>query len=203
MNRPLTIVLLVLGLAPVSNEGRLVLAAPEAPQIGNLINARTFKLDPCDLANAEQLRPLVEGSMKPFTAPRSGDYTVSFSDFNITEAKCPRLTITVRSDIRIKDTRGVLQGSASGRIRFRSDVEGRIRHRPLRSGSNVTIDSLVKAEACLTDTVILGVNLENVPNVVDQAYVRPALQKGMKEKCTDITDLTRTALKLGLEIRVP
>jgi len=149
--------------------------------------------DPCEIAGEDALKTLLNSGLSahfPVTKNRSGGRHVRVSRPEVTDTRCPSLTITVRAHIRYWKTRGVDQYSTSGEIRFVSPLEARIKHRIVSSGSPLQVSDVVKAEACLTNIDVVAVNLARIPNWLDDGWIKEqVVDPALNSKCIDVTDV--------------
>ena len=170
-----------------------------------LAGRRTATVDPCRLASADTLKMLLGMGLKPhFPIEFHKDgHHIRMSNPTIRSATCPGLRVEMKADVRYQDTRGVVQYSSTGTIRFRSPLVGVITYTAtrLKASSNtaaITPETLGQARACLTDITILDFNLDRVPNWLDNNYMRQKMNEKLKDKaCFDITELVRLYLTMG------
>ncbi len=166
---------------------------------------KTSVKDPCEVASAADLKMVLAAGLEPyFPLKRSDDGEhVTISDPTITEVKCPGLRITMKAKIRYQRTRGLVQVSVSGDIRFTSPLELRIRH-PFTIGSGTPIPAaeVHSANACLTSINVIELNLKNVPNWLDNGWIREKLlDPKLNSKCVDVTDLVKAYIRSGGVVR--
>jgi hypothetical protein len=156
--------------------------------------------DPCEFAGEDALKTLLNTGLSahfPVTKNRSGGRHVRVSRPEVTDTRCPSLAITVRAHIRYWTTRGI-QYSTSGEIRFVSPLEARIRHRIVSGGSALQVSDVVKAEACLTNIDVVAVNLDRIPNWLDDGWIKEqVVDPALDSKCFDVTDLVNQFIVAG------
>lgn len=161
----------------------------------------TQTIDPCEVAGAADLQLLLSAGLGPYfphTKQLSRGRHVRISEPQITQARCPSLMLTMRARIRYWKTRGWNQFSTSGEIRFVSPLEARIRHLIVSAGATLKVADLVRAQACLTDIDVVGVNLERIPNWLDDGWVKEHLvDPALGQKCFDVTELVRQFILAG------
>lgn len=188
----------VLTLVAVAGSGVL---AQLKPDISVKLPSRTSVKDPCEVATAAQLRGVLDAGLAPyFPIKRSDDGEhVTISDPEITDATCPSFRITVRTKIRYQRTQGFPQFSTSGQMRFRSPLEVRVAH-PISIGAGAPIpaDQVRSARACLTSINVIELDLNNVPNWLDNGWIREKLlDPKLKSECFDVTALVQAFIKSG------
>jgi hypothetical protein len=175
------------------------------------IGRKTATVDPCLITSADTLKMLLGMGLKPHfpLAIHKDEHHITLSNPVVTKATCPNLGVEIHADIRYQDTRGLLQYSSTGTVRFRSPLQGVVVYTayPLKAAANappITPTSLGSARACLTDITILELNLKNIPNWLDNTYMRKRMNEKLKDKaCFDITELVRLYLTMGGTIPVP
>lgn len=163
-----------------------------------IIPTRSVTIDPCTVASANTLRSVLAAEMDVRFPPYHNDGEhVTISNLRITEATCPGLRITMRADLRYQKTRGFPQYSTSGAMRFRSPSEVRVRYRALADGP-VTLGNIERANACLTDIDVLGLDLKRIPNWLDDGWIKEkVLDPKLDEMCVSVTPLVRGYLQQG------
>ncbi len=170
------------------------------PPQGEISKIVTKTVDPCQFASADQLKTLLSagiGQYFPIKHSKSGHH-ITISDPTITNATCSPFKVTIKANIRYQDTRGFDQFSTSGDVRFTSTVVAKVSYKLVTLGEPVRADNLVKAEACLTDIQVTGLNLNNVPNWLDDGWVKDQLNKRLaNQACFDITNLVKLYLQKG------
>jgi len=119
---------------------------------------------------------------------------ITISDPKLTNVACPNLHITISANISYKKTQGFPQFSSSGDVRFASPLVAKVTHKlPLNQPTDVE-----KATACLTNINIVGLNLKNVPNWLDNTWVRNWLNSKLaNQMCFDITGLVTAYIQGG------
>lgn len=166
---------------------------------------RTSVKDACEVASASQLRSVLNAGLAPyFPIKRSDDGEhVTVSDPSITDASCPGFRITVRARIRYQKTRGFPQFSTSGDMKFRTPVEVRIQHPfALQSGAAIPADQITGARACLTNINVTDLNLNNVPNWLDDGWIKEKLlDPKLNSRCFDVTSLVQAFINAGGIVR--
>jgi hypothetical protein len=137
-------------------------------------SAATLAIDPCLFASAAVLKMLIQTHINSqFPITEGG---VSLWDPKVVAATCPQFRTEVRTDIRYKKTTGVPQYSTSGQVRFGSPIIARITYNPPLAPQSIT-----KAEACLTDIQVFGLNLKRVPNWLDNGWVRAKVNENLQD----------------------
>jgi hypothetical protein len=153
-------------------------AAIKAPQ------SVTKNIDPCLFANEAQLGALISarlGNYFPIKQSKDGDH-VTISNARLTNARCPSLHVNLAADIRYQKTQGFPQFSTSGSVRLASPVVARVTH----SFTNPPV--VQRALACFTNINVTELNLQNVPNWLDNAWVRQWLNSQLANRmCFDVT----------------
>ena len=109
----------------------------------------------------------------------------------------------MRTKIRYQKTQGFPQGSASGTMRFRSPLSVGIRHPvSVGAGTPIPVDMVQSARACLTDINVTDLNLNNVPNWLDNGWIREkVLDPKLNSACFDVTGLVQAYIKTGGVVR--
>ncbi len=84
-------------------------------------------------------------------------------------------------------------------MRFSSPLEVRLRHLfSIGSGTSISSDQVQDARACLTNIDVLGLDLKNVPNWLDDGWVKErVLDPQLKSKCFDVTGLVKAFIQHG------
>lgn len=176
-----------------------------------VLGRKTVTVDPCRIASADTLQMLLGMGLKPHFPLEFHDdgHHITLRNPSVRSATCPNLRVEIVADIRYQDTRGALQYSSTGTIRFRSPLIGVVMYvaKPVKASGNdpaITPQNLGSARACLTDITILDLNLKNIPNWLDNTYMRKKMNERLKDKaCFDITELVRLYLTMGGTIPVP
>jgi len=153
-------------------------------------------IDPCAIATSQQLNFLLSagiGAYFPLKSSKDGEH-ITISSPKLTNVACPHLRITMSANISYKKTQGIPQFSSSGDVKFASPLVAKVTHKfPLTQATDVE-----KATACLTDINIIGLNLKNVPNWLDNTWVRNWLNgKLANQMCFDITGLVIAYIQSG------
>lgn len=188
----------------------LLFVPPALPAQQTLSIRRTTTVDPCRLASADTLKMLLGMGLKPhFPLEFHQDgHHIKLSNPTIRSATCPGLRVEIKADARYQDTRGITQYSSTGTMRFRSPLVGVINYSAPRlkasgDAAAITAETLGSARACLTNIDIVELNLENIPNWIDNDYMRRKMNEKLKDKaCFDITQLVRLYLTMGGTIPV-
>ena len=185
--------LLVLG--SLAGRGQLT-PSVELPNV-----TRVSVKDPCEVASAADLKTLLSAGLAPYFPIKHSDdgEHVTISDPSITDASCPAFRIAVRTKIRYQKTRGLIQGSASGDMRFKSPLEVRIRHPyTIAAGTPLASGQVLSARACLTSIDVVELDLHNVPNWLDNGWVKnKLLDPKLNSACFDVTGLVQAYIKTG------
>lgn len=150
------------------------------------VQAVTKNFDPCLFGTEAQLKSLLGaglGGYFPIKRSKDGEH-VTISKPQLTDLKCPNLHLALKADIRYQKTRGIPQFSTSGKVRFSSPLIARVTH----SLANPPV--VHRALACLTNIHVTELNLNNVPNWLDNAWVRQWLNDKLANRmCFDVTSL--------------
>ncbi len=154
-------------------------------------------IDPCLAASEDQLKLVISagiGGYFPIKNSKDGEH-VTISDPRLSELHCPNLRIAMRVDIRYQKTRGFPQYSTSGDARFASPLVAKVTYSGLSDAKPTRVD---KALACLTDINLVGLNLKNVPNWLDNTWIRAKLNDKLADQaCFDITSYVNLYLQQG------
>lgn len=173
---------------------------PRGPIDGTLRFQMKAVKDPCQVADATKLKELLSMGLAgyfPLHQSEGGEH-VTISNPTITNATCPNLRLTMRARIRYQKTRGLDQYSVSGEVRFTSPLEARITHLNVAPGAPIPAADIVAASACLTNIDVVGLDLKNVPNWLDDGWVKEkVIDPRLDEKCFDITNLVKLYLQNG------
>jgi hypothetical protein len=165
---------LVVGVPAVALSLLALAPAPARGQQSVAASATTISVDPCLFASAAVLKMLIQTHINSqFPITEGG---IRLWDPKVVAATCPQFRAEVRTDIRYKKTTGVPQYSTSGQVRFGSPIIARITYDPPLAPQNIT-----KAEACLTDIQVLGLNLKRVPNWLDNGWVRSKVNENLQD----------------------
>jgi len=180
--------------ATVSSQG---VSKPGLP-VPTKANMRT--IDPCTMASATQLQQYASANIAaafPITYNHNGE-SVNIHEPQLSNLTCAPLHIEVSAAIHYRKTRGIPQGSASGHLRFGSPVVARI---VSTAAPNAPIASanFQSAQLCLTDITVNELNLNNVPNWIDNTWIRNYLnqQFGGTQRCSDVSLLVALYLQNG------
>ena len=170
------------------------------PPPGEISKVATKTVNPCQIASADQLRNLLSlgiGQYFPLKYSKSGHH-ITISNPTVTDATCSPFKVTIKAHIRYQDTRGLDQFSTSGDVRFTSTVLAKVTYRVVTPGAPVRAEDLIKAQACLTEIQATGLNLKNVPNWLDDGWIKDYLNKQLPNHvCFDITNLVKLYLEHG------
>ncbi len=157
----------------------------------------TVSIDPCTFASAPMLAAMLDTVIQPFFPIQFGKpgEQVTLSNPDVLNAFCPGLRAEVRLGVRFRKTRGFPQYSASGQARFIAGVTGEVTYAMVDNRVDVR-----QASACIVDPEILGLDLENVPNWIDNTLIRDELNEKLNGKvCFDITPYVRGAFPAMME----
>ncbi len=169
--------------------------------ITTAIPSRVSVKDPCEVAPAGSLKVVLSKGLAtyfPISKSKDGE-KVTVSEPTITDATCPAFKIGMKVSARYQKTQGFPQFSASGTARFTSRLELRVAH-PITIGSGQPIPAadVRSARACLTDINATELNINNVPNWLDNGWLREQLLEPLLvSKCVDVTDLVKRFIQLG------
>lgn len=144
----------------------------------------TKMIDPCVFGNEAQLASVITaglGNYFPIKQSKDGDH-VTISNVRLINVRCPNLHVNLAADIRYQKTQGFPQFSSSGSVRLASPVIARVTH----TFANPQV--VQRALACLTDINVFDLNLKNVPNWLDNTWVRQWLNSQLANRmCFDVT----------------
>ena len=163
--------------------------------------SRVSVKDPCEVASASVLKNVLSvglGQYFPISENKDGE-KVTVSEPSITDATCPKFKVNMKASARYQKTRGFPQFSASGTARFSAHLELRVSH-PITIGSGQPIPAgdVRKGDACLIDINATELNINNVPNWLDNTWLRERLLEPMLvSKCFDVTNLVRGYIQQG------
>ena len=91
------------------------------------------------------------------------------------------------------------QGSASGHVRFAASVMANVSY---NGSTPITSSNFVSADACISSINVLGLNINHVPNWLDNGWMRSLLQDklGSQHVCRSITPFVAAYLASGHSI---
>jgi hypothetical protein len=186
------LVLIALAPAALTTAASAAQLLPDAAT--RTVQSVTKNLDPCAFGSEAQLRSLLGGALAgyfPLKHSKDGEH-ITISHPRLTDLKCPNLRVTLGADIRYQKTQGVPQFSSSGKVRFISPLVARVTH-------SLTNPPVVhRALACLTNINVTELNLNNVPNWVDNTWVRQWLNGELANRmCFDVTSLVSLYVQQG------
>lgn len=146
--------------------------------VGKRALAETKQIDPCSFATADVLQQLLQiglHSYFPYAMQKGGEH-IKLSDPQVEQVTCPNMAMRVRFKIEYRQTRGLVQFQESGTVELESPLVGEVRFQPSSAGNSVvTSANFVGAVAVLTDITITSLNLKNVPNWIDNTWIRDCL----------------------------
>lgn len=185
----------------VAASGAAGLGVQRVGEIPTAVPLRVSVKDPCEVASAGTLKSaLAKGLARYFPISESKDgEKVTVSEPTITDATCPNLKISMKVSARYQKTQGFPQFSASGTARFTSRLDLRVAH-PITIGKGQPIPAadVRSARACLTDVNVTELNINNVPNWLDNGWLRTQLlEPFLVSKCVDVTDLVKMYIQYG------
>lgn len=177
----------------------LLFAIPSMAAVNAAQNTKT--IDPCSVATVAQLGPImntVVAAAFPIPWSKPGK-RATISDPEVLNTTCAPLRVEVRAKIHYRDTRGFDQGSASGQVRFAGSVLAKIKY---TGAAPITSSNFVSAQACIGDINVLALNINNVPNWLDNTWVRGILQErlGGMQRCKDFSPYVAAYLASGKTI---
>jgi len=192
---PIITALAFIALFHVSVPAAAANAAQQLPgSVTQAVKSVTKNIDPCVFGTEAQLKSLLNaglGGYFPIKHSKDGDH-VTISKPQLTSLTCPNLRLGMRADIRYQKTRGIPQFSSSGKVRFTSPLIARVTY---SFGSPPVVH---KALACLTNINITELDLNNVPNWLDNTWVRQWLNGKLANRmCFDVTSLVRVYVLQG------
>jgi hypothetical protein len=158
-------------------------------------------IDPCTVAPPAQLGVALNSALAmafPLTWSQPGK-KLTLSNPELLNTTCAPLRIDVRAHIHYKDTRGLDQGSASGQVRFAASVLANVSY---NGSTPITSSNFVSADACISSINVLGLNINHVPNWLDNGWMRSLLQEklGSQHVCKSITPFVAAYLASGHSI---
>jgi len=169
-------------------------AQPLPGAAAKTVKSVTKNLDPCTFGTEAQLTSLLSaglGGYFPLKHSKGGEH-IRISKPQLTDLKCPNLRVNLAADIRYQKTQGVPQFSSSGKVRFASPLIARVTY---SFGSPPVVH---RALACLTNINVTELNLKNVPNWVDNTWVRQWLNSKLANRmCFDVTSLVSLYVQQG------
>lgn len=139
-------------------------------------SAATISIDPCLFASAAALKMVLQTHINSQFPISEGN--VRLWDPKVVAATCPQFRAEIRTDIRYKKTTGVPQYSTSGQVRIGSPIIARITY---PDGQAPSKQNITEAQACLTSIQVLGLNLNRVPNWLDNGWVRAKLNENLQD----------------------
>lgn len=155
------------------------------------------RIDPCAIASADQLKTLLAagiGGYFPISQQSGGDH-VRIDKPDIRTVTCPNLRIEAKAGIKYWVTRGFPQFSTSGEIRFTSPLVAVLQFAPGSLPDGLAASELQSARACLTNIQVTNLDLHNIPNWLDNGYLKDMLNKRLADTaCFDVTTLVRAYL---------
>jgi hypothetical protein len=176
----------------------LVTAASAADLTQMVIFSRN--VDPCTVASVAQLKPIMTSALNsafPLVKESPGK-RVTLSNPELVDLKCAPLKVEVRAKIQTRDTRGLDQGQASGQVRFSAKIGGKVSYVG-GPAAPITKSNFKGAKACIGDVTVLGLNLNNVPNWLDNTVIKDFLNNNLSKTqfCQDITPYVSLYLQNG------
>jgi len=156
-------------------------------------------IDACQFAPADSLEKYLDSGVAsyfPIEAHKDGHH-VKISGPNVTEAKCPSLRIEVKANVKYQDTRGLVQYESSGHVRFGSPLKLIVQYWSTPSQPVKPAD-VQAARACFTTITVTELNLNNVPNWIDNGYIRDKVQtKLVPSGCVSVLTFVRLYVAAG------
>lgn len=167
-------------------------ATPSATTVTRIIDA-------CQFAPSDTLAKYLESGIAPYfpiEAHKDGHH-IKVSNPDVRKVTCPNLRLEVRADVKYQDTRGLVQYSSSGHVRFGSPLRLTVQYQST-PGQPVKPGDVTSARACFTDIKVLELNLNNVPNWIDNTYIRGKLQnKLVPNACVSVLSIVRLYVAMG------
>jgi hypothetical protein len=190
--------LLALPAAP-SASAQVRTTKPTPNPAANPANLVSRVLDACRFAPADTLAKYLGAGIDPYfpiEAHQNGQH-LKIGSPSVTEAKCPDLRVALRANLKYQDTRGLVQYEASGHLRFGSPLSLLVVYWS-RPGQTVKPADVVSAKACFSDISVIELNLKNVPNWIDNSYIRSKVQdKLVPNGCVLVLTFVRLYLASG------
>jgi hypothetical protein len=153
----------------------------------------TKQIDPCSIPPADPadvLKALLSLGIKPYfpRAMQNGGEHIKLSDPEVEQVTCPNMMMTVKFVIEYRQTRGFPQFQVSGTVEMQSPLIGQVQYQPGANGGTViTQANFLRATAVLTDIKITALHLKNVPNWLDNTWLRACLNGQYSNwGCTDV-----------------
>jgi hypothetical protein len=175
-------------------------ARAQRPPIQSIALVRVKTIDPCIVASTEQLRLLLSagiGKYFPLHSDHDGEH-VTISKPDLRNVDCPNLRAQIRADVAYSSTRGIAQFQASGSLRLASPIVAKIAYATELPTQPVTATNLKSAQACLTNVEILTLDIKNVPNWLDNTWMKDWLNTQVPNHvCFDVTSLVYVYLSNG------
>ena len=179
--------------APKSQSGQ----GPPGP-LPVVVNTRS--VDPCAMFTAAQLQQYIApqiNSAFPIVYSTGGE-SLAIKNPDLRSVTCAPLQIQAHTDLQYKKTRGFPQFSTSGDASFQTGVVGRVAS-TAPSNAPITASDFQSASLCLTDVNVTSLNLRNVPNWLDNTWLRDYLNQQLVvgNQCQDISVLVSLYLSNG------
>jgi len=214
----------------IASPGTAANGAPQLPQGGTTQRANlasgtvgvaglhppqsfaTKQIDPCSIPPvdpADVLKALLSVGIKIYfpRAMQNGGEHIKLSDPEVEQVSCPNMTMKVKFAIEYRQTRGFPQFQVSGSVEIESPLIGLVQYQPGANGSTViTQSNFLHAAAVLTDIQITALHLKNVPNWLDNTWLRACLNGQysnwgctdvVRQMSFDISDLVQAYLQQG------
>jgi hypothetical protein len=172
----------------------------QRPIVQSIAVVRYKTVDPCTVASPEQLRLLLSaglGKYFPLRSDRDGEH-VTVSKPDLRNVDCPNLRAQIRADVAYSSTRGIAQFEASGSLRLGSPIVAKVAYATELPTLPLTAANLKSAQACLTNVEILTLDIKNVPNWLDNTWMKDWLISQIPNRvCFDVTSLVYVYLSSG------
>ncbi len=156
-------------------------------------------IDACQFAPADSLEKYLDVGIRPhfpIEAHKDGHH-LKISGPNVTDVKCPNLRVEIKTNVKYQDTRGLVQFESSGHIRFGSPLKLLVQYRST-PGQPVKPLDVLSAAACFTNITVTELNLNNVPNWIDNGYVRSLVQQQLvPSACVPVVTFVRLYVAQG------
>jgi hypothetical protein len=181
----------------------VLLAAPARAQrvvVQGMAVVRSKTIDPCTVASTEQLRLLLSagiGKYFPLHSDHDGEH-VAVSNPDLRNVDCPNLRAQIRANVAYSSTRGIAQFQASGSLRLGSPILAKVSYVTELPTQPLTTANLKSAQACLTSVEVLTLDIKNVPNWLDNSWMKDWLNTQVPNRvCFDVTSLVYVYLSNG------
>lgn len=206
--RHLTIIgCLALATTVLANAAHAQLRNPGTPRIASPSPGATLVntlVNPCKIAPPDTLEKYFDMGIDtyfPIEAHQEGHH-VKVKNPNVTAVICPTsppmtIRVEVKTEVKYQDTRGLVQYETSGHARLRAPLRLLVQYWST-PGQPVKPSDIKEARTCFTEVAVYELNLNNVPNWLDNDYLKNKLQsKLVPTGCVLVTALIRLYVAAG------